>query len=39
MYTEEEVMDYVNEEDVKFLPMEDLKKQARFKKRFDNEKK
>ena len=28
-----------NEEDVKFLPMEDLNKQARFKKRFENEKK
>ncbi len=28
-----------NEEDVKFIPLEDLKKQARWKKRFDNEKK
>ena len=28
-----------NDEDVKFIPLEDLKKQARWKKRFDNEQK
>ena len=27
-----------NDEDVKFIPLEDLKKQARWKKRFENEK-